>query len=120
VISDIPDLLRLACAQGKVRLNVGFSARDGHQANLANSGEGWTVHADHDPLVAIEAVLRTRFGKMLERERTGEPTDGSVHPAHAGPVKGQFTSRQDAGLPAVQIDIEEAIARSHDPEGLIG
>lgn len=70
---DLPDLLRLACGSGKLRLNVfhGASAEHGprYQANLANSGNGWTVDYRRDPLEAIAVVLRTRYGAMLERER---------------------------------------------------
>lgn len=103
-MTDLPDLLRIACAQGKMRLNVWHSAERGHQANLANTGDGWTCHSDRDPLVAIEAVLRVRYGKMLERKRAGLSTEGAVHPAHRGPV---------------QLDIEDAIA-AVDVAGLIG
>jgi hypothetical protein len=52
-----------------MRLNVWFGAEKGHQANLANPGQGWTVEHDRDPLEAIAKVLRVRFGKMLERQR---------------------------------------------------
>lgn len=99
---DLPDLLRIACRQGKMRLNVGFSAANGHQANLANSGDGWTIHSDRDPLVAITEALRIRYGAMLERQRAGDPNAAdAVHPAHRG---GRYTGE------ARQIDIEEAIA----------
>jgi hypothetical protein len=92
--SDLPDLLRLACRTGKMRLNVCFSAQNGHQASLARSGQGWTVEHDRDALAAIEKVLRQQFGPMLERERQ---------------------SRTDPR----QIDLEEAIARA-STEDLIG
>jgi hypothetical protein len=76
---DLPDLLRLACRQGSMRLNLFFGARQdtgrGYQANLANSGNGWTVDYDGDPLEAMTKVLRTRFGKMLEREQVEVPDD---------------------------------------------
>jgi hypothetical protein len=107
---DLPDLLRLACRQGKMRLNVWFGAREngrGHQANLANSGDGWTVDYDADPLEAITKVLRVRYGKMLERERVGQDSDHTVHPAH------DDTLGRCHAAPATepqQIDIEEAIA----------
>jgi hypothetical protein len=118
---DLPDLLRIACGQGKLRLNVWISAQSGHQANLANAGDGWTVHSDADPLVAITEVLRIRYGGMLERQRQGR-TDAAeaVHPAHRSGGGGRYT-----GDPR-QIDIEEAIERSVggepsvDVEGLIG
>jgi hypothetical protein len=73
---DLPDLLRLACGQGQMRLNVWFGARENgrkHQANLANSGHGWTIDYDEDPLEAITKVLRIRFGAMLERQRRTDP-----------------------------------------------
>lgn len=69
---DLADLLRLACTQGKLRLNVFFSAERGHQANVANAGNGWTVEYDRDPLDAIEKALRQRFGAKLERQRAAD------------------------------------------------
>lgn len=88
--ADLPDLLRLACRQGSLRLHVWHSAERGHQANLANSGQGWTVDHDRDPLEAIAKVLRTRYGSMLERERVA--------------------------VELQQIDIEEAIADAVDAD----
>jgi hypothetical protein len=82
---DLPDLLRLACGQGKLRLNVWFGAEKGHQANLANSGQGWTVEYDRDCLEAITRVLRVRYGPMLERMRAGaseRAASDAVHIAH--------------------------------------
>lgn len=73
--SDLPDLLRLACGQGQMRLNVWFGAEKGHQANLANAGQGWTVEYDRDPLEAIAKALRVRFGAMLERQRQAGDDD---------------------------------------------
>lgn len=72
---DLPDLLRAACASGKMRLHVGHSAERGHQANLANSGDGWTINYDRDPLEAIAKVLRTRFGRQVERQREAARPD---------------------------------------------
>lgn len=66
---DLPDLLRIACAQGAMRLNVWFGSREngrGYQANLSDTGKAWTVEYDRDPLEAIAAALRIRFGRMLE------------------------------------------------------
>lgn len=102
---DLPDLLRLACGQGQMRLNVWFGARANgrkHQANIANSGNGWTVDYDEDPLEAIAKVLRIRFGAMLERQRNPEPLP-----------------RCAADEPK-QIDIEEAIAAAVDDDDLAG
>jgi hypothetical protein len=111
VTADLPDLLRIACAQGKMRLHVGFSAQRGHQASLANAADGWTVASNRDPLEAITDVLRQRYGKMLERQRAGRSDAAdAVHPAHRGTADPR------------QIDLEEAIARTRgvDVEGLIG
>jgi hypothetical protein len=66
---DLPDLLRLACGQGKMRLYTSFSAERGHQSALARTGDGWDSDADPDCLVSMTKVLRQRFGNMLERER---------------------------------------------------
>lgn len=99
--SDLPDLLRLACRTGKMRLNVCFSAQNGHQASLARSGQGWTVEHDRDALAAIEKVLRQQFGPMLERER-------------------QSRTAQASTADGRQIDLEEAIARASPVENLIG
>lgn len=94
---DLPDLLRLACRTGKMRINTFFSAQNGHQASLARSGQGWTVDHDRDPLVAIERVLRQQFGPMLERERA-EKSAPRADPR--------------------QIDIEEAIAAATPDDDL--
>lgn len=109
--ADLPDLLRLACGQGQMRLNVGFGARANgrkHQANLANAGQGWTIDYDEDSLEAITKVLRARFGAMLERQRNPEPLPSC--PADEG------------WQPPQQIDLEEAIAAAVDDDidGLIG
>jgi hypothetical protein len=66
---DLPDLLRLACGQGKMRLYTSYSAERGHQSALARTGDGWDSDADPDCLVSMTKVLRQRFGNMLERER---------------------------------------------------
>jgi hypothetical protein len=66
---DLPDLLRLACGQGKMRLYTSFSAERGHQSALARTGDGWDSDTDSDCLVSMTKVLRQRFGNMLERER---------------------------------------------------
>jgi hypothetical protein len=108
---DLLDLLRLACRQGRMRLNTSFGAGRGHQANLANSGSGWTIDSDPDPLEAIAKVLRIRFGKALERQRTGDPDAAdAIHSEHRDDQGGRYT-----GQPR-QIDIEEAIAASHAGE----
>ena len=105
--ADLPDLLRLACGQGKMRLNVWFGARENgrkHQANLANSGNGWTIDYDEDPLEAITKVLRIRFGAMLERQRSG------------------CTSEELREIDPVHPDFADAVAAAPDIdlEGLIG
>lgn len=116
---DLPDLLRLACRQGRMRLNTVFSAANGHQANLARSGQGWTVDSDPDPLVAIEKVLRAQFGSMLERERAEASSHPGIEACRATHETGSF--RGITGDP-LQIDIEEAIAAAGDDDiaGLIG
>lgn len=109
---DLPDLLRLACGQGQMRLNVFFGARANgrkHQANLANSGNGWTIDYDEDPLEAIARVLRIRFGAVLERQRQNE-TVHIVKPAGGGTGTGVVVDPH-------QIDIEEAIAAAAEPLG---
>jgi len=68
-VSDLEDLLRIAARSGKLRLHVWHSSKNGFQANLARSGEGWTVDHSHDALTAITKVLRQQWGKVLERER---------------------------------------------------
>jgi hypothetical protein len=106
---DLPDLLRIACSQGKMRLHVSHSSQRGHQASLANAADGWTVSSNRDSLEAIIDVLRQRYGKMLDRQRAGDPLAAeAVHPAHRGTTDPR------------QIDIEEAIAAVTDVEGLIG
>lgn len=77
---DLPDLLRLACGQGKMRFNVWFGKTERgreYQANLADSGDGWSVEYHRDPLEAMAKVLRVRFGNMLERERAKLASDDS-------------------------------------------
>jgi len=73
--ADLADLLRIACAQGKFRLNVWFGNRPetgrGYQVNLANSGNGWSVLYHEDALEGIAKVLRQNFGAMLSREMAG-------------------------------------------------
>lgn len=56
-----------------MRLNVWTSAEHGFQANLARSGQGWTVDHHTDPLEAMAKVLRLQFGAMLDRQRTENP-----------------------------------------------
>ena len=76
--ADLPHLLRLACAQGQMRLNVWFGSRDagrGYQVNLANSGQGWTVVYDPDALEGITEALRKCFGARLERMRAEAPAE---------------------------------------------
>jgi hypothetical protein len=108
---DLLDLLRLACGQGKMRLHVWFGSERGHQANLANAGDGWTVEHDRDPLVAIEKVLRIRFGKMLERKRAGEDTEGSIHQAHRDDSRHQFTEASEVDGSAVDDGIRYVLSR---------
>lgn len=69
---DLPDLLRLACGQGKMMLNVWFGSPRGYQVNHARSGNGWNIEYDQDCLEGICTVLRKQFGSMLERERANQ------------------------------------------------
>lgn len=73
--ADLPDLLRLACRSGKLRLYVSHGSPHGYKADLARSGQGWDAETDPDALEAITKVLAGQYGRMLERERAAAPDD---------------------------------------------
>lgn len=94
-MSSIEAYLRQLAEKGSVRVHLWQVHGGGFQANVAEpANRAWTVVHDDDPVGAVREALRQRACGI--NTRTVEASDGYV----------------DA--PAVQIDLEEAIAAASD------
>lgn len=110
-----------------MRLNVWFGKREngrGYQANLANSGDGWTVEYHPDPLEAITKALSARFGAALLRERLAAPEDDedstdSLIPDDIADALSFVLSRRgiaDAEMAAITEEVVDQLWESGQPK----